>query len=214
MFLFKEVRYKDILYVDHLYLKKNRITSIVGESGSGKTTLLRLLNKLISKDSGKIFYLNKKIEEWDSIEIRKKNIMLPQQSIVFPGNIKDNLVVGFKFSKEDSPNDEKLQLVLKNVNLKKKLEDLPETLSGGEKQRLAIARVLLMHPDLYLLDEPSSSLDKKTELSIIKLVCDIVKAENKSLIMVTHSIDVAKKFSDEIVELKDGEIFKITEIKK
>lgn len=92
------------------------------------------------------------------------------------------------------------------MKLNKKLEDKVDNLSGGEKQRLALARIIALDPKIYLLDEPTSALDKNTEKDIFSFFNNIIKANKKTLIMVTHSKELAEKFSDEIVKIEKGKI--------
>jgi len=212
MFTLKKVKYKDVLNIEALTIKKHKVTCIVGQSGSGKTTLLRLLNKLISCDSGKITYKNQALKEIDSVELRRDLVMLPQAPAIFSGSIKDNLLIGLKFSEKPLVADEKLLEVLKLVRLKKELSEDAEKLSGGEKQRLALGRVMLMEPEVLLLDEPSSALDEDTEHMIIEALVNYSKENNKTLIMVTHSKKIAEQFSDEIIEIKDGRVLNQKEV--
>jgi len=202
MFSFKEVQYKDILNVKNLTLKKQTVTSIVGQSGSGKTTLLRLLNKLISCDSGEIFYNNQPLSYINSVDLRRDIVMLSQSPAIFNGSIRDNLLIGLKFSEKPLVSDDKLYEVLELVKLHKELNQDAEKLSGGEKQRIALSRVILMEPEVLLLDEPSSALDEETEHMIIEALVNYAKENNKTLIMVTHSKKVANQFSDEVIEIK------------
>ncbi|TCT12208.1 putative ABC transport system ATP-binding protein [Natranaerovirga pectinivora] len=204
MFSFKEVRYKNILDIKNLTIKKHKVTCLVGQSGSGKTTLLRLLNKLISYDSGEIFYNDQPLSGINSLELRRDIVMLPQSPAIFSGSIKDNLLIGLKFSEQPLPSDNELYEVLKLVKLHKELNQDAEKLSGGEKQRVALGRVILMKPEVLLLDEPSSALDEETEHMIIEALVNYTKENNKTLIMVTHSKKVASEFSDEIIEIKEG----------
>ena len=149
--------------------------------------LLRLLNKLISCDSGDILYLDKLIDDINSIELRRKVVMLSQNPVIYPGTIKDNLLIGLEFAGKIGVSDEELESILKIVHLKKELSSNSETLSGGEKQRLALGRVILLNPDVFLLDEPFSALDEETEESMIKQLVEHTKKTNKTLIMVMHS---------------------------
>lgn len=98
MFVLKNVKYKDILNIEELHIPPRKITVITGKSGTGKTTLLKMLNKLISPDSGEIFFKGTPLKEIDSVELRRKVVMLPQFPVVFPGNVKENLILGLKFS--------------------------------------------------------------------------------------------------------------------
>ncbi len=204
MFKIKNLKYKNILNIDNLQIERQKVTCIVGESGSGKTTLLRMLNKMITCDSGEILYNESPIANFDSIKLRREVVMLPQTPIIYEGSIKDNLLIGIDFSEKKIPNDDELLVVLKSIGIDKNLDDLPENLSGGEKQRLAIARVLLLKPEVLLLDEPSSALDEKNELNIISLITTYIRDYDKTLIIVTHSKKVSSIFADNIVKLRNG----------
>ena len=204
----KNIKYKNILQIDNLKIHEGKVTTIIGSSGSGKTTLLRLLNKMISPDNGEIFFKATSYINLDSTNLRRNVVMLSQNPVIFKGSIRDNLQIGLKFSEKPISNEEKLKSILKMVELNKNLNDDAEKLSGGEKQRLALGRVILMNPEVFLLDEPSSALDEKTENIIIKKLAQYVKENDKTLIMVTHSKAIAKNFSDHIIELSSGKIVK------
>lgn len=214
MFILKGVKYKNILDIKLLNIKKNKVTCIIGESGSGKTTLLKLLNKLISCDSGEIFYHHQLLNDINTIELRRNIVMLPQSPAIFNGSIRDNLLIGLKFSEKQIVSDDKLFEVLNLVKLNKKLDEDAQKLSGGEKQRTALGRVILMKPEVLLLDEPSSALDEDTEHMIIDSLVNYTKENNKTLIMVTHSKKVASHFADEIIEIRKGTIVNGEESKR
>lgn len=206
MFKLENIKYKNILDIQSLTIPNKKTTSIVGSSGSGKTTLLRHLNKLISPNSGNIFYFNTPLTEIDSVELRRKVVMLSQNPVIFTGTVKDNLLCGLGFSEKPFPQDIKLKEILEMVELNKPLEENAEILSGGEKQRLALGRVILMNPEVLLLDEPSSALDEETENLMVAKLASYVKANNKTLVMVTHSKTIALRFSDNIIEISGGKV--------
>lgn len=203
MFYIKNLKYKSILHIKELEIQKNKITSIVGKSGSGKTTLLKMLNKMLTPDSGEIFYKGKNIKDIDAIQLRRQVVMLGQISAIFPASIRENLLIGRKFSNKESLSDKKLINILKKLGLDKSLDQDCEDLSGGEKQRIALARVMLIDPEVFLLDEPSSALDSETENLIITSLVNHSKENNKTLIMVTHSSKMGKEFSDVVIEIKN-----------
>jgi putative ABC transport system ATP-binding protein len=213
MFLLENVKYKNILNISKLKIEKYKITSILGESGSGKTTLLRLLNKLSSYDSGEIYYNDTLLRNINSVTLRRNVVMLPQSPPIFEGTIKDNLLIGLTFSEKPIASDDSLHEVMKLIHLNKSLSDNANKLSGGEKQRLALGRVLLLNADVFLLDEPSSSLDEETEYIIINSLVTYCKSNNKTLIIVTHSKKIATTFSDYIVNMKNGQVIDIEEVK-
>ena len=214
MYKFKDVRYKDIINIENLTIQEHLVTSIVGPSGSGKTTFIRLLNKLISPDEGEVSFKDKPLTEWDSVELRRKVVMLPQQPAIYSGTVKDNLLTGLFYSERDPVSDEVLLEMLESVKLRKDLQDDAALLSGGEKQRLALGRVLLMSPEVLLLDEPSSALDDKTELMIIEEVVDYTRRNNKTLVMVTHSNRIAEDFSDQIIRISPDEPVQVREVSR
>jgi putative ABC transport system ATP-binding protein len=205
MFEIKSLKFKDILDIPFLRINKN-ITCIVGPSGSGKTTLLRMLNGLNVPDEGTIYYNNNDISKMDTIKLRRNVVMLGQTPVIYSGTIEDNLQIGLEFSQKVPASKMAMEEALKRVELKKELSDTCNNLSGGEKQRLCLARVMLMNADTYLLDEPSAALDKETEEFIIENFSKFVLESNKELIMITHSEQIAEKFLDSIIRIEKGKV--------
>jgi len=204
MFKFIDVKYKDVLDLPTLFIEKERITTLVGPSGSGKTTILKMLNKMISPTQGRILFNGMDLRQINSVAHRRHVTMLSQSPAMFEGSIRDNLNAGLRFQERELPSDEVLNRILELVKLKKPLDSSVNTLSGGEKQRLALGRVLLLNPEVYLLDEPSSALDDETEEIIIQMLTEHVRIEKKTIVMVTHSKAIAEKYSDTIIEILEG----------
>ena len=205
MFELINVKYQDIVDIPNLYINEGLIV-LFGASGSGKTTVLRMLNKMISPTQGRILFNGQDIKQIPSVAHRRNVMMLSQNPTMFKGSIRDNLTIAFTFQKKAIPDDEELHNVLAKVQLNKDLNMPVNQLSGGEKQRLALARVFLLDPSVYLLDEPSSALDDDAEDTIINMVSEHIKRTKKSAIMVTHSKSVAEKYADEIIEMTKGKI--------
>ena len=206
MFEFHNVSYKDILHIDKLTINCGDVTCIIGPSGSGKSTLLRLINKLISPTKGYISLDGEDIANTDSVAYRRRVPMLSQSPVTFPGTIRDNLNIGRIFQEKNMVSDDTLHKALKSVKLDKSLAYDITNLSGGEAQRLAIARLMLSDSDIYLLDEPSSALDDLTEDFVIKTMVDMARDKNKTIIYVTHSKTMAENYSDRIIKIVDGRI--------
>lgn len=206
MFEFKDVKFGKIINIPSLHIAKDKITSLIGPSGSGKTTILKMLNKMISPTEGYILFNGENLDQIDSVLHRRHVAMLSQAPAMFDGNIRDNLIAGLKFQKREIPGDTVLEEMLVQVKLDKELNSPIQTLSGGEKQRLALGRVLLLQAWVYLLDEPSSSLDEITADAVIEMIAGYVKSENRTLVMVTHSKAIAQRFSDEIIEVSNGAV--------
>ncbi|EDS97043.1 TPA: ABC transporter ATP-binding protein [Bacillus anthracis] len=201
MFILKDVTYKDILHIPYLQIQKEKITCIIGESGSGKSTLLRMLNDLQSPTSGIIEYNGELISDYPPIQLRRDVVMLGQTPPIFDGTIKDNLLMGLRLSEKPFPNDDILRSALKTISLEKNLEDNADSLSGGEKQRLAFARIVLMDPPVYLLDEPTSALDSDTERRVMKQFTTLAREKKKTVIFITHSQQLPEEIADDIIEI-------------
>jgi putative ABC transport system ATP-binding protein len=202
MFQLKNIKYKNILNIKNMDIPMEKITCIIGESGGGKSTLLKLLNQLITPDEGEILFNKSSLQIIDAVLFRRKVVMASQEPIIFPGNIQKNLLMGVTFAEKELPSKVKQEEILRLVHLKKELTDETERLSGGEKQRLSLGRVLLMDPEVLLLDEPSSALDADTEKVVLDGVVQYVKERSKTLIMVTHNLQLAKQIADNLIEIK------------
>lgn len=205
-FILDNVKVKGILRLNQLVIHHEAITCVVGPSGSGKTTLLRLLNKMISPSSGTITYYNENLDSIDSITHRQEVVLLSQSPIMLEETIEDNLTVGTKYSNKELPDKEALQAMMNKLQLHKQLTDDAGSCSLGEKQRIALGRVLLMNPKVYLMDEPSASLDGDSESIIMDLIVNHTRENKQTLIMVTHNQQVADAYADYVIRLEDGEI--------
>ncbi|MCB6266365.1 ATP-binding cassette domain-containing protein [Longicatena sp. 210702-DFI.1.36] len=203
MFEIKKLKFKHILQIDHLMIDR-QITCLIGPSGSGKTTLLRMLNRLNEAEEGSIYFNGVDIKEMHPIKLRRKIIMLGQTPILYSGTIADNLQIGLRLSEQPLADENRLLAYLDKVGLHKELNDTCEKLSGGEKQHLCLARVLLMDADVYLADEPSSAMDKETESFVIDNLVTFVKEHDKQLVMVTHSSEIAQRYPHGLLELAQG----------
>lgn len=207
MFELKDIKFKHIL--DIPYLKINRpITCILGASGSGKTTLLRLLNRMDVPCEGNIVYNGIDMDAISPIVLRRDVVMLGQGAIVYDGTLRDNLLIGLRFSNKSDVCDDTLRKVLRQVKLDKDLDGYCDKFSGGEKQRMCLARILLMDASVYLLDEPSSALDKESEQFIIRCLSQYVQEHNKQLIIVTHSHQVSEQFASSTIVLDAGKVLR------
>ncbi|WP_018931421.1 ABC transporter ATP-binding protein [Gracilibacillus lacisalsi] len=203
MFSIKQLVFKDILTVNKLEIESGKIYCLFGESGSGKSTLLKMFNSMLTPDQGTITYKDQSIANLDPVQLRREVVMLGQDPVVFDGTVRDNLLIGLQFADEANVEDQVLIDLLKDLHLTKDLDEEADKLSGGEQQRLAFGRVLLMNAEVYLMDEPTSALDEETETAIMDLFTKKIRDEGKTAIMVTHSKEVAEKYSDEIIYMND-----------
>lgn len=195
----------------NLEIRKGEVISIIGKSGSGKSTLLKCMNHLENIDTGEIILNGKNINTIPLSELRQKIGLVFQDYNLFEHlTVLENLTIGLlkikKISKEKS---EKMALnILKKIDLMEKKDKYPSELSGGQQQRVAIARTILMKPDIILLDEPTSALDKEMKDSVLELINNLVK-EDMTLIVVSHEIEFIDKISDKIFKLTKHQLSEV-----
>ena len=195
----------------NLKIKKGDVIAITGKSGCGKSTLLKCINRLEHINDGKIKFKGIAISEMSMVQLRQKIGMVFQDYNLFDHlTVLDNLIIGLIKIKKHSRDESILEALnmLKKLDLIDKKDNYPNELSGGQKQRVAIARTLLMKPDIILLDEPTSALDKEMKDSVLNLIKKIVE-EDMTLIIVSHEEEFIKKVSDNIYQLKNGKFQKI-----
>lgn len=189
--------------------KKDRI-AIIGSSGCGKSTLLRCINQIETPSDGKVLFegipLNDK--ETDINKIRIKMGMVFQQFNLFPHlKVIDNIIlapVKLGILKKDEA-IKKAKELLNKIGLSEKINNYPKELSGGQMQRVAIIRALMLDPELMMFDEPTSALDPKMKLEVLDLMKDLGKT-GLTMIVVTHEMQFVKDFANRVIFMENGEI--------
>ena len=200
----------------NLTIKKGELVAIVGPSGSGKTTLINCLGALDFPDSGKIIYNvdrnNRGLDITKMDNKHHKQMRLTKIGLIFQfynlfpiltayENVELPMVINRKDSKARK---ERVHYLLKIVGLEKRMDHLPTQMSGGEQQRVTIARALVNKPLIILADEPTGELDTDTTTSIMKIFLEL-KNNGESILMVTHNKRIAE-VADRIISLRDGQI--------
>ena len=197
--------------IDNLNLKISygECVTLIGKSGSGKTTMLKLINGLISPNSGQIFIKGREINDWDIIELRRNIGYVIQQIGLFPHmNIEDNIGYVLNIKKEQKDNirkraEELIDLVGITQDYLKKY---PRELSGGQRQRIGVARALAAEPDIILMDEPFGAVDEITRRTLQDEMIKLQENLKKTIVFVTHDIEEAFKLGSRIVLFENGKI--------
>lgn len=187
-------------------IQKNTLTTFLGPSGSGKTTVLRAIAGLNQKISGQILLDG---EEIQNLAANQRNIgMIFQSYALFPNmSVFENVAYGLRVRKEaDTVIKEKVDAILKTVNLQDKEQSYPENLSGGQKQRVAIARAMVLEPKILLLDEPLSALDAKIRIDLRNQIREYQQRLGITMLFVTHDQAEAMAISDEIIVMDNGKV--------
>ena len=193
-----------------LEFRKSEFVSILGPSGSGKTTLLNIIGGLDRYDKGDLIINNKSTKkftdkDWDSYRNNCVGFIFQSYNLIGHISILDNVEMSLTLSGVGAKEKkEKALEALDRVGLKEHAHKKPNQLSGGQMQRVAIARSLVNNPDIILADEPTGALDSKTSKQIMNLIKEIAK--DKLVIMVTHNAELAHEYSTRIIEFKDGKL--------
>ena len=177
------------------------ILAVAGPSGSGKSTLLRLLNRLDDPLLGSIRFEGRDLKEWEPRDLRRRVAMIFQKAPIFPGTVLDNFRVALPTVDEARANH-----VLDHVGMPRELLGREaSTLSGGEAQRMSIARALLTDPAVLLADEPTAALDTASRLTVEELG-RTVAASGVPIVWITHDTDQLRRLADHVVVLIDGKV--------
>lgn len=206
-------RLQDVTFLDvfagSATIREGSTTLVRGRSGSGKTTLLRMLNRMITPSAGRIVYRGKDVAEIAPIEIRRQVVMLAQTPVLFGGTVRDEAAAGRHMAAMAEADDATIRAALDAVQLSKQLGESPTSFSGGEKQRLCLARVLVMEPPVLLLDEPTVGLDRETEEAVFRCISNWQIA-GRTVIAATHS-EFTRVLGDvDVLELRDGRLIEET----
>ena len=199
------IRDKILIQDANFELRRGEILAIAGPSGSGKTSLLRLLNRLDEPTSGTVFVEGTDYRNLAPRELRRKLGMVTQRPHLFPGTVAENLQFGPAQRGETLP-QEAIDELLGRVGLGGYAERNVANLSGGEAQRVSVARSLANSPLVLLLDEPTSALDEVAKLEVESSIQKIVRDRGVTCVMVTHDLAQACRLAERALLLESGRI--------
>lgn len=192
-------------------LNKGEFLGIVGPNGSGKSTLLRNIDGILKPQQGSIFIDNQNQEDLNRKEIAKVIGYVPQREAnIFPTTVFETVLMGRKPHIKWTETEQDTRIVaqtLECLNLGEfSLRDVNQ-LSGGERQKVYVARALVQEPKILLLDEPTANLDLKHQIEVLDLLLNTQKREDTTIIIAIHDLNLALKYCDRLIILKEGKIF-------
>lgn len=195
-------------------LYKGEFVVVLGPSGSGKSTILNIMGGMDTPTSGKVFYQEKDISTYSEDELsmfRREHIGFIFQFYNLMPNLtaKENVEMATEIS--DKPLD--IEEILKKVGLEERAEHFPSQMSGGEQQRVSIARAVAKNPGVLLCDEPTGALDYSTGIKVLKLLKDINQTMNKTVVVITHNQPIAQ-MADRVIKMRSGKVSEIYKIDK
>lgn len=190
-------------------IEEGEFVAIIGPSGSGKSTILHTIAGLEKPTSGKVFFYEKNMYDMSKKELtilRRQKIGIIYQffNLIPTLNVQENILLPIELDKKNI-DKQKLETIIKFLNLDNRKKHLPNELSGGQQQKVAIGRALMIEPNIILADEPTGNLDSKSSNEIVQLLKKANKEYNQTIVMITHNLELAK-LADRIIQIEDGKI--------
>lgn len=201
---------KSILNKISFDLERGMCLAILGNNGAGKSTMIKCMNKILSPKEGAVYIDGRDLTSLDTVSLAKQMAYVAQKNEISKCTVYDAVLLGRKPYIKWSVSDkdyETVDRVIKNMELEDFKMRFIDELSGGELQKVMLARALAQEPKLLLLDEPTSSLDPRNQYSVMRQICRIAKAENIAVIVVIHDLNLAMRYCDRFLFLKDSRVF-------
>ncbi len=211
--LTRQVEGKYLVHDVNLTLYAQEVLAVVGPSGAGKSSLLRLLNRLDEPTAGTVYVHEQDYRTIPPRELRRRVGMVMQFPYLFPGTVAENIRFGPR-QRGVELSDAEVEALLEQVGLPGYGERDVSQLSGGEAQRVSLARTLANEPEILLLDEPTSALDESAKAGIESLVRDILSASGFAAILVTHDLAQAARLARRMALMEEGRIVRTGEVEE
>ena len=190
-------------------IEEGEFIAIIGPSGSGKSTLLHSIAGLEKPTSGKVYFYDKDIYKMSKKELtilrrQKIGIIYQFYNLIPTLNVEENITLPIELDRKKI-DTKKLDEIIKFLGLEKRKKHLPNELSGGQQQKVAIGRALMINPTIILADEPTGNLDSKSSEEIMQVLKKANKDYKQTIIMITHNLEISK-LADRIIKIEDGKI--------
>lgn len=193
------------LSIKSLDITRGETLSVVGPNGAGKSTLLLALARLLKPAHGEITYDGRPFSQWDELEYRRKISIVLQDPLLMDMTVDQNIALGLKFRgvpKSDSRAE--VEKWLSHLGIESLAKRRANQLSGGEAQRVSLARAFILNPELLLLDEPFSALDSPTRTKLLDDLSTLLVEDHRTTVFVTHNLKEAAQLGDRVAVIVDG----------
>ena len=197
----------DVLSFDSLHIERGETLTVVGPNGAGKSTLLLALARLLKPSRGEIIYDGKSLKQWNELDYRRRISFVFQSPLLMDMTVEQNIALGLKFrgtSKEERQS--RAQKWMKQLGVELLAKRRAGQLSGGEAQRVSLARAFVLEPELLLLDEPFGALDPPTRSKLMEDLATLLKEDQRTAVFVTHNLNEAAKLSHRIAVIVGGKL--------
>jgi len=195
----------DVLHIDSLDIAHGETLTVVGPNGAGKSTLLFALARLLKPVRGEINFAGKSLSDWNELEYRRKISFVFQSPLLMDMTVEQNVALGLKF--RGTPKEERQARVgqwMRRLGIESLSKRRAGQLSGGEAQRVSLARAFVLEPALLLLDEPFSSLDPPTRARMLDDLSALMAQDHRTVVFVTHNLNEAAKMSQRVAVIAGG----------
>lgn len=198
---------RDALKIESLEIHKGETLAVVGPNGAGKSTFLLALAHLLKPAKGEIVFHDKTQREWNDLEYRRRIAFVFQDPLLMDMSVQENIALGLKFRKIDKKEArERVYKWAEAMGVEKLLERRAGQLSGGEAQRVSLARAFVLDPELLLMDEPFSAVDPQTREKLLEDLSRVLGEDHRTTIFVTHNLKEAAQFGDRVAVIIGGEL--------
>ena len=198
---------RDALHVSALEVQRGEILALVGPNGAGKSTLLLALAHLIPAERGEIVFAERRLAEWDPLEYRRKLSFVFQDPLLLDLSVTQNVALGLSFrAGAKGEAEERTRRWLETLGISALAKRRAAQLSGGEAQRVSLARALVLDPELLLLDEPFGALDPPSRLRLLEDLSPILSQDHHTTVLVTHDLQEAARLADRVAVIIGGRL--------